>query len=47
MLEILIREDGGEPKWVDIKTLRTMNRRTKKLSTQTSFRYKDTQERFE
>ena len=45
MLEILTREDGGEPKWVDIKTLRTMNRRTKKSSTQTSFRYKDTQER--
>ena len=32
MLEILIREDNGEPKWVDIKTLRTMNRRTKKIS---------------
>ena len=32
MLEILTREDGGEPKWVDIKTLRTMNRRTKKIS---------------
>ena len=32
MLEILIREDNGDPKWVDIKTLRTMNRRTKKIS---------------
>ena len=31
MLEILIREGkGSEPKWVDIKTLRTMTRKSKK-----------------
>ena len=32
MLEILIRENGGEPKFVDIKTLRGMTRNSKKVS---------------
>ena len=32
MLEILIRVDGGEPKFVDIKTLRGMTRNSKKVS---------------
>ena len=38
MLEILTREDGGEPKWVDIKTLRTMARRSKKISSPSSLK---------
>ena len=32
MLEILIRENGGAPKFVDIKTLRGMTRNSKKVS---------------
>ena len=38
MLEILTRVDGGEPKWVDIKTLRTMTRRSKKISSPSSLK---------
>ena len=39
MLEILIREGKDkQPKWVDIKTLRTMTRRSKKISSPSSLK---------